>query len=201
MRLRLFTPPLAVTLFVVSFALSAAPATAQSAQFICSADEFGRPTNCVSTSGGVADPPAQPSYQQSSPQRPSYKRPSSKPASYKRPRYQQPTYQQSSYQQPAYQQPYYQQPVYQQPAYQQPYPAPAYYPAASYQPPQYPSSCCYPVSKRGLFTSLSLSFCNNSAVPQHPQYPASMPYPQYPQYSYPPQYQPYPQYPFIRSRG
>ncbi len=181
MCMRLFALPLAAAFFPVSVELSATPATAQSAHFICSADENGRPANCVSTSG-VPDPAPQPS--DTPPPQPSYTPPPPPPP------YKPPPPKRSSYTRTYHQQPHYQPPVY-----QQPYSAPAYYPTAYSPPVYYPqpqSSCCCPVSKRGLFTSLSFSFCNNdNAALQYPQYPAYVPQPQY---SYYPQYSTYPQY-------
>lgn len=185
MRMRSFALPFAAAFFLVSIGLSAVPATAQTAHFICGADANGKPVNCVTTAG-VPDPATQ----QSDPP------PPRKRASHTR------TY----YQKPYNQQPYYQQPTYQQPNYQQTYQAPAYYPP---QPTQ--SSCCCPTVRRGFSFNFSTScgYRNNTVQYQQPAYPSYSTYPQYqqpyPQYQYqqpyqapayyPPQpYSPYPQY-------
>lgn len=165
---------LAAIFLLAAVAMSVTPAAAQDAQFICGADEYGRPANCVSTNGAVADPTLQPSY---TPPVKAYPPPVKKRTAYKRRHHAQ----------------HYAQP-YRQHHHPQPYPEPAYYPPVYQPPPQPQTSCCCPVKKRGLFTSLSFSLCGNaSAYSPYSQYPAYAP-PQYPHYSYYPQYPAYPQY-------
>jgi hypothetical protein len=158
MNLRLLRSGLAAA-FLAGFGLSAA--SAQPARFICSADEYNRPANCISTSGvPVSVPPSVATSFQPPPYRQVYRK---RRPIYRQVAYQQPVYQQLIYQQPAYAQAY---PGYYPQAYSQPYAQPAYYP--QYPQPAYQSSCSpcgqyqQPVYQQPSYQSACSSCCGGS---------------------------------------